>query len=93
MEILSWDYLGSAAGVAATVTILTQILKNYIQKVDPKWIALVLALIITIIGQIVMRDFTLGTLVLSIVNAIMATGVAIGAYEGIINPLNNKGGI
>ena len=89
-EILTWANLGTAAGVSAAVVTLTQILKRYIPKIDPKWIALVLSVIITFTNQFIHNDFLMETFILSALNAIISAGTAIGAYEGIISPIAHR---
>ena len=89
-EFLDWAQLGTATGVAAAVAVLTQILKKYLQNIDPKWIALSLSLIITYSRQIVYNDYYFGTFVLSALNAIIAAGVAIGVFEGVIKPVERR---
>ena len=94
-EILSWSHLGTGAAVSAVVTGLTQVLKYFIpekimNKLDPKWIALALSVIITIGHQMIYGDFAIETFALSALNAVMSTGAAIGGYEGLIKPFLHK---
>lgn len=88
-EILDWAQFGTTTGVAAVVAVLTQILKRYIQKIDPKWIALVLSLLLTYCYQIIYVDHFWGTFVLSALNAIISAGMSIGVFESVIKPLNS----
>jgi len=89
-EILGWANLGTAAGVAAAVAGLTQILKRYIPKTDPKWIALGLAIVITILHQMVTGDYNWSSFVLSALNAVISAGTAVGLYEAGIKPVKEK---
>ena len=87
-EILNWPHLGTAAGVSSTVVLLTQILKHYLpEKLDPKWTALALSLILTYSTQIISGDYAVGTFILSFFNAIISAGTAIGAYEAFVKPV------
>jgi len=90
-EILSWAHLGMLE-VSIVVVTLTQILKDYIPKIDPKWIALVLSLVITISFQVVSGDLVYSDFLLSFINAIISAGAAIGAYEGIVKPFSKGEG-
>lgn len=90
-EVLSWPHLGTAVGLSAAVMVLTQILKHYIPKASPKWIALALALVITVTDQLVLGDHRPETFILSVLNAIISAGTAIGAYEAFVDPLTGKG--
>jgi len=92
LESIGWGQLGTATGVAAVVAVLTQILKNYVPKLDPKWIALVLSLLITFCRQMVFDDYAFATFVLSTLNGIIAAGMAIGVFESVIKPLNSAEG-
>ena len=86
IEILSWANLGTTAGVSAAVITMTQVLKHYLTKVDPKWIALALSMFITIAHQFVVGDYSWGAFALSALNAIMSAGTAIGGYEMFVKP-------
>jgi hypothetical protein len=88
--MINWAQLGTAAGVATVVMLLTQVIKQYITQIDPKWIALGLALLITYARQMVVGDLTGSAFVLSGLNAALATGLSIGVFEGIGKPIAQR---
>ena len=90
-EIMSWEFLGTTAGVATAVSVLTQILKHYATKADPKWIALTLALVITYCVQVISGSYAPETFIMSALNALISAGAAIGLYEGVIKQFTSKG--
>ena len=85
-ELLNWNTLGTMAGIAAAVSALTQILKQFM-KIDPKWIALALSVVISLTVQIVGGDMAAEAFILSALNAILAAGTAVGMYESVIKPV------
>jgi len=90
IEILEWSQLATVAGVATAVTAITEVLKHYITNVDPKWIALLLSLVITYAYQIITGDLAVGSWILSAFNALLSTGVAIGIFESAGRPIEEK---
>lgn len=87
-DLLSWAHLGSVAGVSVAVVALTQILKHYVPKrLGPKWVALILALVLTYAGQLVAGDFAPESFLLSALNAVLSAGASIGAYEAFVEPI------
>ena len=80
MEQLTWEMLGTTAGAATAVSLLTQIIKHFL-PIDPKWIALGLALVILIGVQLISGDFAPASFLLSVFNALVATGTSVGVYE------------
>ena len=92
-EFFTPDMLKTFAGSVAAVTALTQVLKTYIpQKLDPKWLALVLSIIITFGVQFVFDGATSENWIMSAFNALAITGASIGAYEGFVKPVVSKEG-
>lgn len=87
-EAFNWAQLGTVAGVATAVTLLTQTLKRFVPRVDPKWIALGLSLIISLTHMIAFLDIRIETAVLTLLNAVVAAGAAIGEYEAFICPIS-----
>ena len=90
-ELFDWSVLGTAAGVATAVVALTQILKQYVPRIDPKWIALSLSALITFGYQLITGDYSAGAFLLSALNAILSAGAAIGAYEAVVAPVEKRG--
>jgi hypothetical protein len=89
-EILSWSDLGTTAAVAGVTAAATQIIKGYLQKIDPKWIALGVATSLTFTRQFISGDLSPGALMLAAMNSILAAGTAIGTYEGIVKPVKQR---
>ena len=88
MEFLSWEVLGTTAGITAAITAATQIIKQFV-NIDPKWIALILAAVITFAIQIVSSDFAFERFFMSALNALFVTGAVIGSYEGVLKHVVN----
>ena len=86
-DFMNWETLGTFAGISVTVTTLTQILKQFLVKTNPKWIALVLSLILTFGYQFFKSDISLLSFIMSAVNALLVTSTAIGAFESVIKPV------
>jgi len=87
MDMLSWELLATSAGCATAVTALTQVIKQYV-NIDPKWIALVLSLVITLglqlfvnLDSAVNLGFSASSVILAVLNSFMVTGASIGLFE------------
>ena len=76
------ETLATIGGCTAVVTALTQIVKHYI-KIDPKWIALILSLIIQVSTCAILGDLALMSLLIAVINAVLVTGASVGLYEGV----------
>jgi uncharacterized membrane protein len=99
MNEFQWAYIGTTAGLAAAVSAITQIIKRYMTKTDPKWIALILSALLSIGYRMVfLGEATAETMIIAVVNSIIAAGAAIGAFEGVTKPVidgigqSHKGG-
>ena len=88
MESLTWELLLTTVGCAAATTALTQIIKKLI-GIDPKWIALVVALFLSVCAQIVLVGATAGGIIMAAINGILAAGTSIGLFEGLKSVAGN----
>jgi uncharacterized membrane protein len=89
MEI-TWELLGTVAGVAAVAVFLTQFFKAYITKLDPKVISLIACAVLIAIYQLVYaKDYAAETLVMAAFKIPVATAISIGGFEGVLKPIIN----
>lgn len=89
-DFFTVDFLTTFTGMVTFVTVVTQLVKNYV-NVDPKWIALVA----TIVGQAVVQfvfigDFSASGIAMAGFNVIAVLLGAIGAFETVVKPIQNK---
>lgn len=90
MDYFTWEYLATYGGMTALVTVVTQLVKWYLPKVDPKWIALGVALLGQIAVQLIyLKDFSVGGIALALVNVICVLLGSVGAYESVVKPIQN----
>ena len=85
MEFFDWAALGTMAGAAAAVGIITQITKNIpgIKKIPTQAWRYILALIILIISQAVGGGLTAASAGLAVINAAVVSLAANGGYEAL----------
>lgn len=89
-DFLNWDTIGTFGMMVATVSIITEVVKYFIPKVDPKWIALVVTLFCQISVQLFsVKDFSASGMVMAVINAFVVLASAIGAFEGLLKPIQN----
>jgi len=81
-DFITMEFLGSFSGVVVLITLLTQLIKRFVTAVDPKWIALTLAGMISVVKQLETGNFSAAGWMLALLNALLITGAAIGAFEG-----------
>lgn len=90
-EFLTWEFLATFAGSVAFVTFVTELVKYYLTKIDPKYIALVAAVVVTFAVRLLFyKDFTLDGLVLATFNVAAVLFAAIGTFESVIKPIERK---
>jgi len=83
-EFLTWDVLATLGGASIAVSAMTEIIKYY-AKVNPKWIVLVLSMVVMYGVQIVYyQTYEVGDYLMSALNGIVVAGMSIGVFEGII---------
>lgn len=90
-EFFSWEFLATFAGSIAFVTTVTQVIKYYLPKIEPKFIALGAALFVTFAIQLLFyKDLSLEGLVLALFNVFAVLFGSIGTFEAIVKPVVNK---
>lgn len=68
-EFVSIEILGTIAGCSAIITLLTQVFKKYLpEKIDTKWLALVLSMIIGGLRIIYVGQYDFAGIVSGIIN-------------------------
>lgn len=81
-EFVSIEILGTIAGCSAIITLLTQVFKKYLpEKIDTKWLALVLSMIIGGLRIIYVGQYDFAGIVSGIINVFILLSISIGIYE------------
>ena len=81
-EFVSIEILGTIAGCSAIITLLTQVFKKYLpEKIDTKWLALVLSIIIGGLRIIYVGQYDFAGIVSGIINVFILLSISIGIYE------------
>ena len=82
-EFFTWDKLGTYAGAAALVALITQLTKElpYIRRVPTQVWSYVLAVIVLIASQVFTGAFTISSAALSLANGVLVSLAANGGYS------------
>lgn len=81
-DFVSIEILGTIAGCSAIITVLTQVLKQYLpENLDTKWLALVFSIIIGVLRIIYVGQFDFAGIVSGIFNIFILLSISIGIYE------------
>lgn len=81
------EVLGSFIGCVAVVTTVTQVLKYFLPIKDPKWYALITSFIIVILANVLLPGkFSVGNILLSLLNVLIVAGAAVGLFEYTVKP-------
>ena len=89
-EFFSWEMLASLTGAIAAVTLITQLLKQYI-NLEPKLIALGLTVLIEAAVQVFYwQDWSAGAVALMLINCFVVLSAAIGSFELALKSLEEK---
>ena len=85
MEYLDWNMLGSFAGAASAVGLITQITKNIpgIAKLPTQLWSYILALAVLLLSQAFTVGLTLSGAVISLFNAALVSLSANGGYQAL----------
>lgn len=83
MEMFTWEYLASAAGATAFVTIVTQLIKNapIIKKVPTQLVSYIVSLMVMFAASFFTGALTGPTAALIPLNAVVVMLAANGAYD------------
>lgn len=84
-DFFSWEMLATFAGCTAGTSILTQFVKNVpvLKNINNQIISYVIALIIMVLTGIFGGTFTADTFTLDVVNAVVVSLAANGAYDAV----------
>jgi len=85
MDFLNWNLLGSFAGAAFAVALITQVTKNIpgIAKLPTQLWSYIIALATLLLAQLFTDGFTASGAVLSLFNAAMVSLSANGGYQAL----------
>lgn len=83
MEMFTWDYLASAAGATAFVTIVTQLIKNapVIKNVPTQLVSYIISLLVMFAASFFTGSLTAPEAALIPLNAVVVMLAANGAYN------------
>ena len=82
--LLSWDILGTYAGVTMIVTLIVQYLKlplDKVWKIPTRVLVYVISCIVLILTQVFLKTFSFDNLILSLLNGFVVSFASFGAYE------------
>lgn len=89
-EFFTMEFLGTFTGMVAFVTAVTQIVKYFI-NVNPKWVALVAAIVGQLAVQFVfIKDYSPEGIVMALFNTVAVLLGSIGAFETVVKPIQRK---
>lgn len=88
-NFINYEYMATLAGLIFTTNMITEFVKDmkYIKDCKTKYVSSVIAFILTLITTMAMGSFSVSCIPLLIVNSILVTFGATGAYN-----FNNKNG-
>jgi hypothetical protein len=90
-DFFTWELLATFAGATGAVSVLTQVVKKYL-NIEPKFIALCLSFIILACVQFFyLKDFSANGIALAALNVLIVTGASIGLYEAALKTIAKKG--
>ena len=80
----TWDKLVTVGGAAAAAMLITQAVKeplDRIIKIPTRWLVFFLSFVILVIAHVFMGDFAWSNVPLLVLNALLAMFTAMGGYE------------
>jgi hypothetical protein len=83
-EYLTWEFLGTFAGVVAVVVLIVQFLKlplDKVWKIPTRYIVYVIAAGILFAVQAVTSVLAPGDIIITLLNAVVVTMAAMGTYD------------
>lgn len=92
MEMFTWEYLASAAGATAAVTIITQFIKSlpFVQNLPTQLVSYVVSLAVMFAASFFTGALTGSTAALIPLNAVVVMLAANGTYDTIAKKVSNN---
>ena len=89
-EFFTWDFIATFTGMVAFVTLVTQVVKYYI-NIDPKWITLAAAILGQAAVQVFyLKDYSAQGIVMALINVFVVVAGSVGAFETLVKPVQRK---
>lgn len=94
-QFFTWAELATYAGALAATLLITQLFKGvgFIERIPTRIFSFIVALIVLLIANVFIGGFTAQTALLCMVNAVVISLAANGAFDGVVafrNDLLNK---
>ena len=89
-EFVSWETLGTFAGCAALVVILTQFTKGLFSKLPTQWLSYIYAAVVMALATIFTTGFSWPTMALIPFNAVIVAMSANGAFTAVMRVVDGK---
>lgn len=92
MEMFTWEYLASAAGATAAVTILTQFSKSipFLNQVNTQLVSYIVSLFVMFAASFFTGSLTGSSTALIPLNAVVVMLAANGAYNTVSKKITSK---
>ena len=84
-EFFTWSILGTYAGAVLATSLITQLLKGigFIDKIPTRIFSYIISFIVLLAANFFMGEFTLGSAALCLVNAVVVSLAANGAFDAV----------
>jgi hypothetical protein len=91
-DFVTWDIIGTYAGAVMVVGLITQLLKYFplVEKLPTQLLSYLLSFIILTASQLALNTFSLASLGLNIINAVIVSLASNGAYTAMSNIIANQ---
>lgn len=91
-DFVTWEIIGTYAGAVMVVGLITQLLKYFpvIEKIPTQILSYALSFVILTASQLALNTFSLASLGLNLVNAVLVSLAANGAYTAMTKIIANQ---
>jgi hypothetical protein len=91
-DFVTWEIIGTYAGAVMVVGLITQLLKYFpvVEKLPTQLLSYALSFVILTASQLALNTFSLASLGLNLVNAVLVSLASNGAYTAMSNVITNQ---
>lgn len=91
-DFVTWDIIGTYAGAVMVVGLITQLLKYFpiVEKIPTQLLSYLLSFVILTASQLALNTFSLASLGLNIINAVLVSLASNGAYTAMSDIIANQ---
>lgn len=92
-DYLTWEFIGSFAGMIAVVTLLIEFLKlplDKVWKIPTRFLVYAISVVLLFVTEYFTKGITVDNIPLLLLNGVLITMASMGLYDGVVKKIEDK---